>query len=155
MLPFLCSLVGHQYLLKYNTWLSLLVLEPSPTVKSNFAPKFSLTYLITLSAHQLTTELHVTNPSPTDTLTFQALLHTFIHANIALSIVTPLKGITYINKLKPRYLEEVEERKAIDVREPTDYIYKSARGFYQVSWGGGLGTEVHVIGVRVFRLCQT
>ena len=97
--------------------------------------------------HQLTTELHVTNPSSTDTLNFQAILHTYICTNVALSTVTPLKGITYINKLKPRYPEEVEERKAVNIREPIDYIHKSAGGFHQVSWDWGLGTEVHTTSV--------
>jgi glucose-6-phosphate 1-epimerase len=72
----------------------------------------------------------------------------FIRANVALSTVTPLKGVTYINKLKPGYPEEVEEREAVDVREPVDYIHKSAGGFHQVSWCGGLGTEVHATGLN-------
>ena len=72
----------------------------------------------------------------------------FIRANVALSTVTPLKGIMYINKLKPGYPEKVEEHGAVDVREPVDYIHKSAGGFHQVSWGRGLGTEVHVMGLN-------
>ena len=67
---------------------------------------------------------------------------------MALSTVTPLKGITYINKLKPEYLEEVKEHEAIDIREPVDYIHKLAGGFHEVSWDRGLGTEVHVMGLN-------
>ena len=129
--------------MKYSTWLSLLDLEPSPTVKSNFA-----LHTLSLSMHQLTTELHVTNPSSTDTLNFQAILHTYICTNVALSTVTPLKGIMYTNKLKPRYPEEVEERKGVNIREPIDYIHKSAGGFHQVSWCRGLGTKVHTTGIN-------
>jgi len=58
----------------------------------------------------------------------------------------PLKGVTYINKLKEGFPEEVEEREAVDVREPADYVYKSAGGEYEVSWGGGLGIEVKATG---------
>ncbi|KAF8591842.1 galactose mutarotase-like protein [Ramaria rubella] len=122
------------------------VLEPSVNVKTKFPAAFSLVYVVTLAAHQLTTGLHVTNPSTTETLTFQALLHTYIRANIALSTVTPFKGLKYINKLKPGWPVETEERQAVDVREPADYVYKSAGGDYEVTWGGGLGVEVKATG---------
>jgi glucose-6-phosphate 1-epimerase len=115
-------------------------------VTAKFPAAFSLSYVATLAAHQLTTALHVTNPSTTSTFTFQALLHTYIRANTALSTVTPFKGLTYINKLKPGFPEEVETREAVDVREPADFVYKSAGGEYEVSWGGGLGVEVKAIG---------
>ena len=121
-------------------------MEPSETVKLRFTPTFSLFYTVTLAAHQLTSHLRAENPSETDTFTFQALLHTYIRANVALSTVTPLKGLTYINKLKPGFPEEVEEREAVDVREPADYVYKSAPGEYEVAWGGGLGIEVKATG---------
>jgi glucose-6-phosphate 1-epimerase len=126
----------------------LAVLEPSGVIKANFPAEFSLVYVVTLAAHQLTTDLHVTNPSTTDTFTFQALLHTYIRTNTALSTVTPLKGLTYINKLKPGNPEEVEEREAVDVREPADFVYKSAGGEYEVSWGGGLGIEIKATGLN-------
>ena len=122
------------------------VLEPSAAVKAVFPAAFSLFYIVTLTAHQLITDLHVTNPSTTETFTFQALLHTYIRANTALSTVTAFKGLTYINKLKPGFPEEVETREAVDVREPADFIYKSAGGEYEVSWGGGLGVEVKATG---------
>ncbi|KIJ25752.1 hypothetical protein M422DRAFT_38502 [Sphaerobolus stellatus SS14] len=123
-----------------------LVFEPSAAVQAKFAAPFKLSYVITLAAHQLTSHLHVDNPSETNTFTFQALLHTYIRANVALSTVTPLKGLTYINKLKPGFPEEVEEREAVDVREPADYVYKSAPGEYEVSWGGGLAIEIKASG---------
>ena len=63
-------------------------------------------------------------------------------------MVTLLKGIMYINKLKPGNPEEVEECKAVDIREPIDYIHKLARELHQVSWGRGLGTEVDVMGLN-------
>jgi len=59
----------------------------------------------------------------------------------------PLKGLTYINKLKPGNPEEIEEREAVDVREPADFVYKKAGGEYEVSWGGGLGIEVKATGL--------
>ena len=121
-------------------------LLPNDAVKANFSAPFSLAYVVTLAAHQLTTDLHVTNPSTTDTFTFQALLHTYLRANTALSTVTPFKGLTYINKLKPGFPEEVETREAVDVREPADFVYKSAGGDYELSWGGGLGLEVKASG---------
>jgi glucose-6-phosphate 1-epimerase len=123
-------------------------LEPSESVKAKFSAPFKLTYAVTLAGHQLTCHLHAHNPSETDTFTFQALLHTYIRANVALTTITPLKGLTYINKLKPGLPEEVEEREAIDVREPADFVYKSAPGHYEVSWGGELGVEIHAVGFK-------
>ncbi|KAF8516175.1 glucose-6-phosphate 1-epimerase [Hysterangium stoloniferum] len=124
------------------------VLEPTAAIKAKFPAAFTLSYVVTLAAHQLTTHLHVTNPSQTNNFTFQALLHTYIKANIALSTVTPLKGLTYINKLKPGFPEETEEREAVDVREPADFVYKAACGEYEVSWGGGLGIEIKATGFK-------
>lgn len=123
-------------------------LEPSATVKAKFPAAFKLTYTVTLAAHQLTSHLHVHNPSETDTFIFQALLHTYIRADVALTTVTTLKSLTYINKLKPGHPEEVEEREAVDVREPADFVYKSAPGDYEISWGGELGLEIHTRGFK-------
>lgn len=44
----------------------------------------------------------------------------------------PLKGLTYINKLKQGLPEEVETRDKVDVKEPADYVYKQGGGAYKV-----------------------
>lgn len=109
-----------------------LTLEPNDSIRAKFQAQFHLSYTITLSAHQLTSHLQVRNPSETAALTFQALLHTYIRTEVAVSTVVPLKGLTYINKLKQGLPEEVETRDKVDVKEPADYVYKQGGGAYKV-----------------------
>lgn len=115
---------------------SSVVLVPNDSVKARFSAPFQLSYTVTLAAHQLTSHLNVKNPSETSVFSFQALLHTYIHTEVATSTVTPLKGLTYINKLKPGLPEEVETRDEVDVKEPADYVYKQAGGVYKVVGNG-------------------
>jgi glucose-6-phosphate 1-epimerase len=93
---------------KYPINNSLVVLEPTPEIKEVFPHPFHLAYVVTLTAHQLSTDLHVTNTG-NDTLTYQALLHTYFEADAATCTVSPLKGLTYIDKTK-NYAENVETR---------------------------------------------
>ncbi|GJJ09679.1 hypothetical protein Clacol_003903 [Clathrus columnatus] len=124
-----------------------LVFEPNDSVKAKFPAPFRLFYIVALFAHQLNTSLHVENPSETQVLTFQALLHTYIRTEVAVSTVTPLKGLTYINKLKPGLPEEVETRDEVDVKEPADFVYKLAGGDYKVV-GNGKGIHVQAKGFK-------
>jgi len=125
-----------------------LTLNPTPEISEVFSSQFSLTYVITLAAHQLSTDLHVHNPSTDAALTHQALLHTYIntspHSSTTVSI-TSLKGLTYFDKVAEATKQE--GRETVDVKEFTDSVYKGAGneqrpdgGRYKVRWGSE-GTE--------------
>jgi len=120
-----------------------LVLEPTPEIKNVFPNPFHLAYVVTLTAHQLSTDLHVKNTG-SEALTYQALLHTYFEADAASCTVSPLKGLTYIDKTN-NYAETVETRDAVPVSQYTDAVYKNAGGKYVGKWNGG-GVEVKAIG---------
>ena len=84
------------------------MLEPTSEIRAVFPNPFHLAYVVTLTAHQLSTDLHVKNTG-TEPLTYQALLHTYFEADAASCTVSPLKGLTYIDKTK-NYAETVETR---------------------------------------------
>jgi len=117
-----------------------LTLEPNESIRSVFPHPFALAYVVTLSKHQLATDLHVENKSPTDSLVHQALFHTYFACDASEVTVTPLKGITYRDKTKG-YAESVEAREEVDVKTYTDAIYKNAGGVYTIKYPGG---GVHV-----------
>ncbi|QRW19016.1 glucose-6-phosphate isomerase [Rhizoctonia solani] len=108
-----------------------LVLEPTPKIKEVFPHPFHLAYVVTLTAHQLSTDLHVTNTG-NDPLTYQALLHTYFEADAA----------TCTN-----YAESVETRDEVPVKEYTDAVYKNGGGKYIGKWAGG-GVEVKAVGFK-------
>jgi len=129
-----------------------LTLNPTPAVTSVFGSLFSLTYVVTLSAHQLSTDLHIHNPSTNATLQCQALLHTYLstapHSSTTVSI-TPLTGLSYFDKVAGQ--DKVEDREKVDVKAFTDSIYKGAGadfradgGKYEVRWGPNGETGVNV-----------
>jgi len=120
-----------------------LVLEPTPEIKNVFPNPFHLAYVVTLTAHQLSTDLHVKNTG-SESLTYQALLHTYFEVDAASCTVSPLKGLTYIDKTN-NYAETVETRDAVPVSQYTDAVYKNAGGKYVGKWNGG-GVEVKAIG---------
>ncbi|KAG9128327.1 hypothetical protein FRC07_000835 [Ceratobasidium sp. 392] len=121
------------------------VLEPTPEIKAVFPNPFHLAYVVTLTAHQLSTDLHVKNTG-TEPLVYQALLHTYFEADAATCTVEPLKGLTYIDKTKGG-VESVETRDKVEVKEFTDAVYKNAGGKYVGKWNGG-GIEVKAIGFK-------
>lgn len=104
-----------------------------------------MAYVVTLSAHQLSTDLHVENTSPTDNLEFQALLHTYIRAPADSVIVSPLQGLQYYDKTEStdqaRATPKTESRAEVDVKAFTDSVYENAPGKYHVTWPNG-GLEV-------------
>lgn len=102
-------------------------LDPNPSIAAIFPHPFHLTYVVTLTAHQLSTDLHVVNPSLNLTsglgassvtaaatsaaqavtganreLKFQALLHTYLKVEDASKIqIKGLKqGLEYVDKVK-------------------------------------------------------
>jgi len=122
-----------------------LVLEPTPEIKAVFPNPFHLAYVVTLTAHQLATDLHVTNTGE-EPLTFQALLHSYFEADAASCTVGPLKGLTYIDKTN-NLAESVETRDSVPVNQYTDAVYKNGGGKYVGKWKGG-GIEVNAIGFK-------
>ncbi|KAG8713330.1 hypothetical protein FRC08_013393 [Ceratobasidium sp. 394] len=122
-----------------------LVLEPTPEIAAVFPNPFHLAYVVTLTAHQLSTDLHVKNTG-NESLTYQALLHTYFEADAATCTVEPLKGLTYIDKTKGG-VETVETRDKVEVKTFTDAVYKNAGGKYTGKWNGG-GIEVKAIGFK-------
>lgn len=115
-------------------------MRPNAAIKSIYSKDFELAYVVTLAEKQLSTDLHVTNPSATDSLEFQALLHTYLRAPSNAVTISPLNGLSYINKVKGG-VKEVEKREAVDVKQFTDAVYEDAPSKVNVIWPGG-GIEV-------------
>jgi len=111
-------------------------LEPNDAIRSVYSHPFFLAYIVTLYTHRLSTDLHVENKSTTETLTHQALFHTYHACDAANVTVTPLKGLTYYDKTK-NYAESVEERDEVSIKAFTDSVYKNAGGVYTVKYPGG------------------
>ena len=115
-------------------------LEPNDRTKEIYSKLFKLAYVVTLSEHQLSTNLHIENTSGTDTLEFQALLHNYIRAPADLVSITPLKGLSYYDKNEPteeaRALPKVESREEVRVTNTTDLVYENGPLKYKVTWSG-------------------
>jgi glucose-6-phosphate 1-epimerase len=118
-------------------------LEPTDKIKAVYEKPFHLAYVVTLSEHQLSTDLHVKNTSSADNLEYQALFHNYLRAPSDKVLVSGLKDHKYLDKIdiaedgKPR--EKKETRDAVDVQKFTDSIYEDAPQHYKVAWlGGGL-----------------
>ena len=96
---------------------------------------------MTLAGHQLSTNLHVHNPSSFEVLEYQALLHTYIKAPAYDVTVTPLKGKYFYDKteaaVEGKLISKLETRDKVDVKLFTDSVYEDAPQHYDVSWPGG------------------
>ncbi|KAF8203650.1 galactose mutarotase-like domain-containing protein [Pholiota molesta] len=122
------------------------VLDPNPKISAVYEKPFHLAYVVTLAAHQLSTDLHVQNTSTTDAIEFQALLHTYIRAPAHEVRITPLQGLHYYDKTEAteeaRATPKLETRSEVDVKKFTDSVYENAPLKYNVSWpGGGIETK--------------
>jgi glucose-6-phosphate 1-epimerase len=128
-----------------------LTLEPTPKISGFYGKPFHLTYVITLSEHQISTDLHVKNTSiltdyPSQTLEFQALFHNYILAPSQDILITPLQHKVYYDKTEPteegKAKAKVENRACVDVRKFTDSVYEDAAQKYEVTWpNGGIGVR--------------
>jgi glucose-6-phosphate 1-epimerase len=74
----------------------------APAPPSSFPHSYKLTYVVTLSAHQLSTDVHVENTSDKEDFMFHALLHNYLAVPDARKIkIGGLdKGIEYRDKVK-------------------------------------------------------
>ena len=72
----------------------------APPPPAGFNHKFKLTYVVTLSAHELTTDIHIVNEG-TEDFKFQALLHNYLAADAnKLSITGIDQGVKYKDKVQ-------------------------------------------------------
>jgi glucose-6-phosphate 1-epimerase len=125
------------------------VLQPNSRITKLYTRDFQLAYVVTLAEHELNTDIHVSNPSPSEALEFQALLHTYIRAPANEVSISPLLGKRYIDKteksLEARNTLKEERRGDVDVRTSTDSVYEDAPPKVNVSWPGG-GLELKLVG---------
>ncbi|KAN0133247.1 Galactose mutarotase-like domain containing protein [Lactarius tabidus] len=124
-----------------------LTLQPNPAISKLYTKDFRLAYVVTLAEHELSTDIHVTNPASSETLDFQALLHTYIRAPANEVSISPLLGKRYVDKTEKspeaRSTLKEEERTAVDVRTITDAVYEDTPPEINVSWpGGGLALKL-------------
>ncbi|TFK30448.1 glucose-6-phosphate 1-epimerase [Coprinopsis marcescibilis] len=117
-------------------------LHPTPEIAKVYNKPFQLSYVVTLAGHQLSTDLHVTNPAGSDaSLEFQALLHTYLAAPASEVGITPLENLKFYDKTEAseeaRQTAKVETRSVVDVGNYTDSVYEDAPQNYMVSWGSG------------------
>lgn len=91
-----------------------------------------------LSDSQLTTELHVTNTSETESLEFQALFHNYIRGPSDDVLIFPLQNVQYYDKTvlseEEKNTPKTETRNGVDVRSYTDAVYEDASQKYEVKW---------------------
>lgn len=126
-------------------------MDTNERIQALFPKPFRLIYVVTLAEHQLSTDIHVENTSSTDTLIFQALLHTYIKAPADEATVSPLQGLKFRDKTDPtpegRALLQDETRAAVDVKKFTDSVYIDGPGKYTVTWPGG-GMQVRAVNFK-------
>jgi glucose-6-phosphate 1-epimerase len=96
---------------------------------------------VTLAAHKLSTDLHVTNTSLSDTLAFQALLHNYLRVPADEVVISPLQNLTYYDKTETteeaRAAPKIETRAQVDCKRVTDSVYEDAPLNYDISWPTG------------------
>lgn len=120
--------------------------DPSPAVTDE---PLQLDFVLTLSEHQLSTDLHVLNAAqkPTESVTFQALFHTYIRAPANAVRIDGLTGLNYTDKTAAELTKKPELRTQVDVLKFTDSVYEKGPGEYRVNWPGG-GLTVRTVGLK-------
>lgn len=112
-------------------------------MKEQFNYPVRLEFVVTLSAHQLSTDLRVRNVAQAThpPMEFQALFHNYIRAPADDVRITPLTGLSYYDKTESteeaRATPKVESREGVDVKVFTDSVYEGASGKYNVAWPSG------------------
>uniref|UniRef100_A0A0W0FRW4 Glucose-6-phosphate 1-epimerase n=1 Tax=Moniliophthora roreri TaxID=221103 RepID=A0A0W0FRW4_MONRR len=114
-----------------------LTLAPTPRIQEVYSRPFQLAFVVTLGEYQLSTDLHVYNPT-SEPLEFQALLHNYIRCPSDAATIAPLRGKRYFDKTDREHQGlKTEMRTAVDVRKWTDNVYEDTSGSYEVTWPGG------------------
>ena len=111
-----------------------------------------MAYVVTLTEHELSTDLHVSNTStstefPPKPIVFQALLHTYIRAAANSVHVGGLNGLYYTDKTQNGTPRQQEARRVVDVQRFTDSVYEDGPRSYDVTWSGG-GIHVKAVGFK-------
>ena len=72
----------------------------APAPPAEFGHKYKLAYVVTLTEHELSTDIHITNEDDSDFI-FQTLLHTYLAVpdSSKLSMSGLEKGIKYVDKI--------------------------------------------------------
>lgn len=122
---------------------SYIALDPDQSLTGD---QVKLAYVVTISEHQLSTNLHVTNASTSEPLEFQALLHTYYRAPAAAVKIQGLNGLTYTDKVKGG-AQGTESRTAVDVTQFTDSVYENAPQHITATWPEG-GVDIRTIGFK-------
>jgi len=109
---------------------------PPPT----FPHKYKLSYVVTLSAHQISTDLHIVNEGDED-FSFQALLHSYLAVpDVAKLKVTGLdKGVTYRDKALGNKILQCEGDILVVDREIDRVFYKVPSQEINIDDGEGGG----------------
>lgn len=113
-------------------------LVTNPEIQKVFVPAFMCRYTVTISANNLKTTLHVTNPSESD-FNFQALLHTYLRLPSeclpADVLVGSLKGLSFTDKVTGGKVSE-EQREKLDFKEgEVDRVYDNVPDTIEVTMG--------------------
>jgi glucose-6-phosphate 1-epimerase len=79
---------------------SVRLIAPAPP--SDFDHSYKLSYVVTLAAHQLSTDLHVVNTDSSKEFKFQALLHSYLAVpDVSKISITGIdSGVQYKDKVK-------------------------------------------------------
>lgn len=116
-------------------------------VKAKFPLAFELSYVVTLSHHQLSTDLHVKNPGE-EPLKFQALLHTYVAVPDAkkLKVEGLDKGLTYRDKVD-NGTEKKWEGGPLMIDKETDLVwYETGDVELKIDHGNGSGVKCRIRG---------
>lgn len=121
--------------------MSFSALEPNVHTIDRYSKLFKLAYVVTLAEHQLSTDLHVENPSKTESLEFQALLHNYFRVPADKVTITPLKGLSFHDKTETteeaRAKPKIELRDEVTVTQRTDSVYENGSLKYRLAWPDG------------------
>jgi len=101
----------------------------APAPPSEFDHKYKLAYVVTLTEHELSTDVHVTNEGDDDFI-FQTLLHTYIAVPDAgkIAITGIDKGTKYLDKIAGGTFAE-SDGQAIKIEGPVDrYVVWTVQG---------------------------
>lgn len=126
-------------------------MEPNEAIKAVYEYPFHLAYVVTLSEHQLSTDLYVKNTSSSEAIEFQALFHNYLRAPANEARIYPLSGKSYYDKTDPteegKTRPKTETRTDVDVKNFTDSVYEDAGGKYEVKWPGD-GLEIKTVALK-------
>ena len=120
---------------------SVRLLAPPPP--SGFSHNYKLAYVVTLAAHQLSCDIHVTNNDSKE-FKFQALLHNYLAVpdSSKISMTGIDKGVQYFDKALGKTEQWGGESLTIAL-DPLDRVYQKVPS-QEIKMDDGAGTTVTV-----------